>query len=71
MAEHYVAWEDDKAKTGFTRNQVLIDLSLIPSDIKDKIINNYDESKPASRQKLLNYFIEKKLRNLMDVIEEF
>ena len=57
--------------TNFGRNQTLIDLSFIPQDIKEKIINNYDESKPASRQKLLNYFIEKKLRNLMDVIEEF
>jgi hypothetical protein len=57
--------------TNFGRNQTLIDLSFIPQDIKEKIINNYDEAKPASRQKLLNYFIEKKLRNLMDVIEEF
>lgn len=58
-------------KTNFIRNQTLIDLSHIPGDIKEKIINNYDEVKPASRQNLLNYFIEKKLRNLMDVIEEF
>lgn len=57
--------------TNFGRNQTLIDLTFIPQDIKEKIINNYDEAKPASRQKLLNYFIEKKLRNLMDVIEEF
>mgnify|MGYP003335010394 CR=1 FL=1 len=46
--------------TNFGRNQTLIDLSFIPQDIKEKIINNYDEAKPASRQKLLNYFIEKK-----------
>jgi len=55
----------------FGRNQTLIDLSFIPQDIKEKIINTYNEVKPASRQKLLNYFIEKKLKNLMDVIEEF
>jgi len=71
MEKHYGDWEDETAKAGFTRNQVLIDLSHIPGDIKDKIINNYEEMKPASRTKMLNYFIDKKLKNLMDVIEEF
>jgi len=61
--------ETDKAN--YSRNATLIDLSLIPTDIKEKIINTYNEAKPASRQKLLNYFIENKLKNLMDVIEEF
>jgi len=61
--------ESDKAN--FFRNQTLIDLSFIPSEIKQKIINTYDEVKPASRNKLLNYFIEHKLKNLMEVIEEF
>jgi hypothetical protein len=61
--------ETDKAN--YARNATLIDLSLIPSDVKEKIINAFNETKPASRQKLLNYFIEKKLKNLMDVIEEF
>jgi 5'-3' exonuclease len=54
----------------FGRNQTLIDLTFIPQDIKEKIINTYDEIKPA-KGKLLNYFIEHKLKNLMEVIEEF
>jgi hypothetical protein len=58
-------------KTNYSRNATLIDLTLIPKEIKEKIINTYNETKPASRQKLLNYFIEHKLKNLMDVIEEF
>jgi hypothetical protein len=61
--------ETDKAN--YSRNATLIDLTHIPPEIKEKIINTYDETKPASRQKLLNYFIEHKLKNLMDVIEEF
>ena len=71
MEKHYVEWEDETAKAGFTRNQVLIDLRHIPAELKDKIINNYEDTKPASRTTMLNYFIEKKLTNLMDVIEEF
>jgi hypothetical protein len=70
MTEDYGDWEDDNAKVGFSRNQTLIDLRNIPGDIKRKIINTYEEAKPA-KGKLLNYFMEHKLKNLMDVIEEF
>ena len=70
MTEDYGDWEDDSAKVGFSRNQTLIDLRNIPVDIKRKIINTYEETKPA-KGKLLNYFMEHKLKNLMDVIEEF
>jgi len=62
---------NDTDKTNFARNSTLIDLTKIPPDIKEKIINTYNDTKPASRQKLLNYFMEHKLKNLMDVIEEF
>ena len=54
----------------FGRNKTLIDLTFIPQEIKEKIINTYEETKPA-KGKLLNYFIEHKLKNLMEVIEEF
>ena len=63
-------WNDDLALTGFSRNETLIDLRFIPTEIKTKIINTYEETKPA-KGKLLNYFIEHKLKNLMEVIEEF
>jgi hypothetical protein len=71
LKENYSDWQDESAKAGFSRNQTLIDLSLIPDDIKQKIINTFEDAKPASRQKLLNYFIENKLKNLMDVLDEF
>ena len=70
MEKHYGEWEDMSAREGFVRNQVLIDLSLIPGDVKRQILNTYEETKPA-KGKLLNYFIEHKLKNLMEVIEEF
>jgi hypothetical protein len=71
MAENYADWTDDVAKTGFSRNQVLIDLRNIPDEIKTKILNSYEETVPASKGKILDYFIANKLKNLMDVIEEF
>jgi 5'-3' exonuclease len=71
MKENYDQWADDAAKAGYVRNQMLIDLRHIPSEIKNNIINTFDELKPASKQKMLNYFIDKRLKNLMEVIEEF
>jgi hypothetical protein len=64
-------WEDENARIGFSRNQTLIDLRQIPDDIKNLIIDTYNNTKPSPRSKLINYFMEKKLKNLMDVIEEF
>jgi len=71
LTEEPINWNDDLAANGYSRNQTLIDLRLIPGDIKTKIINTYEETVPAKRNKLLNYFIEHKLKNLMEVIEEF
>jgi hypothetical protein len=70
LKEERTNWSSE-AQTGYSRNQTLIDLRNIPDEIKSKIINMYEETKPASRSKLLNYFIEYKLKNMMDVIEEF
>jgi len=69
MSESYLE-QDETTKANFIRNATLIDLSFIPKEIKEKIINTYEETKPA-KGKLLNYFIEHKLKNLMEVIEEF
>lgn len=71
LNEDWNNWQDDVAKTGFSRNQILIDLKMIPSEIKENIINTYDQIKPASKNNLLNYFMEHRLKNLMEVIEEF
>jgi hypothetical protein len=69
MKENYLD-QSETIKANFIRNSTLIDLSFIPIEIKEKIINSYEETKPA-KGKLLNYFIEHKLKNLMEVIEEF
>ena len=71
LSENHESWQDENARIGFSRNQTLIDLSFIPEDIKKSIIDTYSITKPAPRMKLMNYFMEKKLKNLMEVIEEF
>jgi hypothetical protein len=71
MNEDWNDWDNDYAKTNFDRNRRLIDLSYIPSELKQEIINTYEEFKPSPKNKLLEYFISNKLMNLMDVIEDF
>ncbi len=56
---------------GYKRNQMLVDLDFIPETIQSNIIDAYENTTVGSRQKLFNYFIEKKLKNLFEVIQEF
>ena len=58
-------------KQNYDRNRKLIDLSLIPPEIEAKIYNEFNEVKVAHRSKILNYFITRKLKTLIEVIDEF
>lgn len=71
LNEEWENWDNEYAKTNFDRNRRLIDLSYTPTEIKQKIINTYEDFKPSPKNKLLDYFISNKLMNLMDVIEDF
>lgn len=62
---------NDNMLRGYKRNQMLVDLDYIPENLKQQIVEVYESTKPGNRQKMLNYFIEKKLRNLIEVIDEF
>ncbi len=56
---------------GYKRNQMLVDLDFIPEHISAQIVEAYENVKPGNRQKMFNYFVEKRLKNLMEVIQEF
>ena len=56
---------------GYKRNQMLVDLDFIPENIKEQIVSNYETVKPGNKQKMLNYFIENRLKNLIEVLDEF
>lgn len=62
---------NDTMLRGFKRNQMLIDLSFTPENLKAEIVDAYENAKTGKRSELLNYFIEKRLKNLMEVIQEF
>lgn len=62
---------NDTMLRGYKRNQMLVDLDYIPENIRTKIVEAYDNAKVGSKQKLMNYFIEKRLRNMIEVLDEF
>ena len=66
----YTNFTEEEEKN-YNRNRKLIDLSSIPQEIEDKINNEFNDVKAASRDKILGYFINKKLKTLIEVIDEF
>lgn len=56
---------------GYNRNSLLIDLTKTPEDIQEAIINNYTTQRGGDRSQLLNYFIEHRMKGLIDVIDDF
>jgi len=57
--------------SGYVRNKQLVDLSMTPQEIKDAIVSSYEKQKGKSRVHLLNYFVKYRLRNMMEVAEDF
>lgn len=62
---------DDQMLKNYRRNEALVDLEQVPDEVSEKILEQYENYKPAKRSGLLNYFIKNRLKNLMDVIQEF
>lgn len=61
----------DDLKRNWSRNKQLIDLKEIPQNIVESIISRYTEIKPATKQQFMNYMIANRLKNLIEVIDEF
>ena len=62
---------DEKMLRGYLRNQQLVDLSFIPADIKKEVLVQFEEQAGKGRDKLFNYFIENRLKLLLESINEF
>lgn len=55
----------------YSRNEMLIDLSKIPENLINQILEKYDVAKGKSKNEFMNYMIKNKLKNLLEVIDEF
>ena len=61
----------EEIKRNYQRNEKLINLSQSPDDLYITILKEYQKAPEGDRSKLLNYFVEKRLRNLTESIGEF
>lgn len=61
----------DEQLRNWMRNEQLIDLTFIPEDIQNKVIQEYDVQNGKGREKLFNYFVANKLSSLLESIQEF
>ena len=62
---------NEEMMRNYQRNTTLIDLSYIPDDIKEKCTETFLDAPEGNRKHLLNYFIKKKLKSLMENIGDF
>ena len=62
---------DRKMLKGYKRNQLLVDFDYIPEDIKQLILDEYNNYSSNGRGKIFNYFVDNRLKLLMEQIGEF
>lgn len=55
----------------YDRNRTLIDLTLTPNELQQKIIEAYENCKPAPNSAVLKYLIKHNMRNLTPSVQEF
>jgi hypothetical protein len=55
----------------FMRNSQLIDLSQVPSKIKEQVLESYECQAGKKPVRLMDYFIANRLKNLMESIGDF
>ena len=63
------SWTDEMYRN-FNRNEMMVDLEKTPESIRINIIYQFREQVPP-HGRLMEYFTEKRLKNLMEHIEEF
>ena len=62
---------DEDTYRNYQRNKKLIDLTDIPENIQESIINNFNGQSKTPNMKVLNYLIKKRCNHLIEVVEEF
>ena len=62
---------DDEVKRNYQRNDILINLDNIPEKLEEEILDDFKSATCGDRSKLLNYFIDKRLKSLTEQIGEF
>jgi hypothetical protein len=62
---------DEETLRRFHRNKMMIDLSQIPQKYQDLVLEEYNKESSVGRERLFNFFVEKKLKHLITDIQDF
>ena len=62
---------DEITKARYLRNKMMIDLSEVPENYKEQILAEFAKDKDVGRSALFNYFVTRKLKNLITDIGDF
>lgn len=62
---------DDTTYNNFIRNKKLIDLSETPDEIKQEIINTFENQIVAHKSRTLNYLVTKRCKMLIESVGDF
>ena len=62
---------DEETLRRYHRNKMMIDLREIPMEYQDQIMEEYNQDKGIGREQLFNFFVKKKLKNLITDIQDF
>lgn len=62
---------DEQMLRNYRRNELLVDLSKIPDNIKEQVMEQYNAQANKTRDKMFDYFIDKRLKNLLTDIGIF
>ena len=62
---------DNQIDRNFMRNKHMVDLSMVPESIRNEVVNKYLSEQGKDKSKLFNYFINYKLKNMMENIGDF
>ena len=61
----------EEQKKRYAENETLISFDKIPEEYYQKVIDEYNKTKPYSKMKLFSYLAKNKLREQIDRIEDF
>ena len=69
--DQFTAHVDDETGRNFNRNRYLIDFEYIPDTVRNNILEALINAPKKDRSQLLNYFMEHRMKNLIDHLGDF
>jgi hypothetical protein len=69
--DDFVNKVDVETARNFQRNRYLIDFDYIPDTIRGRILDAWTNRTIKDKSQLLNYFMEHRMKNMIELLGEF